>query len=70
MPTQTAPIRNKTRRVKDHILNRYLGLADRVTEKGEENLSQKELERYWELTLGGEKETMVALRGIEPRFSG
>lgn len=46
----TAHIRNQSRRVKGHILTRYLKLADRVDEKGEGDLSDAEQGRYWELT--------------------
>ena len=50
MAAETADIRSKARKVKAHILNRYLKLADRVDEKGEGDLSDSEFKRYWELT--------------------
>lgn len=50
MATETNEIRAKSRRVKNHILSRYLKLADRVDEKGESDLSENEVTRYWELT--------------------
>ncbi len=50
MAAETADIRAKSRRVKNHILTRYLKLADRVDEKGEGDLSENEAKRYWELT--------------------
>ena len=48
--TDTSAIRTSTRRIKTHIANKYLKLADRVDEKGEGDLSEKEAERYWDLT--------------------
>jgi hypothetical protein len=50
MAAETAATRQKTRRVKDHILDRYLKLADRVVEKGIGDLSEKEAIRYEEMT--------------------
>jgi hypothetical protein len=46
----TAELRTKARRVKNHILTRYLSLADRVDAKGEGDLSESEQLKYWELT--------------------
>ena len=48
MAAETAAIRDKTRRVKDHILTRYLKLADKVD--GDKTLTESELELYNELT--------------------
>jgi hypothetical protein len=45
--TETVDIRNKTRRVKDHILNRFLALADRVDQN--EILRGSEKDLYEEL---------------------
>lgn len=50
MAQEIKSIRENTRRIKTHITNRYLKLADRVDEKGEGDLSEKEFSRYWELT--------------------
>lgn len=50
MAQEIKSIRDNTRRIKAHITNRYLKLADRVDEKGEGDLSEKEFSRYWELT--------------------
>jgi len=50
MAAETSEIRKKTRRVKDHIINQYLKLADRVDEKGSSDLSDNETAKYWELT--------------------
>ena len=49
--TDTSAIRTATRRIKTHIANRYLKLADRVDEKGEGDLSENELKLYKELTF-------------------
>ena len=49
MAAETAPIRDKTRRVKDHILSRYLKLAD--TLDAGETLTGADKELYTELTL-------------------
>ena len=46
----TTAIRTATRRIKTHIANRYLKLADRVDEKGIGDLSEKEIETYEKLT--------------------
>lgn len=46
----TTAIRNKARRVKAHILSKYLKLADRVDEKGEGDLSEKEYKTYYDMT--------------------
>lgn len=48
MAAETASIREKTRRVKDHILTRYLALADTVNEG--KSLTGKNKELYDELT--------------------
>ena len=48
--TDTSAIRTATRRIKTHIANRYLKLADRVDEKGLGDLSEKELNTYETLT--------------------
>jgi hypothetical protein len=48
--TDTSAIRTSTRRIKTHIANKYLKLADRVDAKGEGDLSDKEYEKYWEMT--------------------
>lgn len=48
--SDTTDIRNKARRVKGHILTKYLKLADRVDEKGEGDLSENEASKYWQLT--------------------
>lgn len=51
MPSlDTTDIRNKARRVKKHILEKYLKLADRVDEKGEGDLSDKEYKTYYDMT--------------------
>jgi len=50
MPTETEAIRGKARRVKNHILDRYLKLADRIDQKGEGDLSENEATKYWQLT--------------------
>lgn len=49
MAAEIAPIREKTRRVKDHILTRYLKLADKVD--ADELLTGTEKQLYSELTL-------------------
>jgi hypothetical protein len=49
MAAETAPIRDKTRRVKDHILTRYLNLADKVDRQ--EPLLRDDKELYLELTM-------------------
>ncbi len=49
MAAETADIRTKTRRVKDHILSRYLKLADKVDSAKELDRAEKEL--YSELTM-------------------
>lgn len=46
--TDTASIRIATRRIKTHIANRYLKLADKVD--AEEALTEKERETYEKLT--------------------
>lgn len=46
----TTDIRNKARRVKNHILTKYLKLSDRVEEKGEGDLSDKEYKTYYDMT--------------------
>lgn len=48
--TDTSAIRTATRRIKTHIANKYLKLADRVDEKGEGDLSENEYAKYWDLT--------------------
>lgn len=48
--TDTSAIRTSTRRIKTHIANKYLKLADRVDEKGEGDLSENEYSKYWDLT--------------------
>lgn len=50
MATPINEVRAKTNRVKTHILDRYLKLADRVDEKGISDLSESEGLKYWELT--------------------
>ena len=47
--TETVDIRNKTRRVKDHILTRFLKLAERVDKK--EVLRGSDKEVYEQLML-------------------
>jgi len=47
--TETVDIRTQTRRVKAHILNRYLKLADKNDAGGELQRAEKEL--YNELTM-------------------
>ncbi len=47
---ETSALRVKTRRVKNHILDRYLKLADRVDSKGQGDLSEKENQRYETMT--------------------
>lgn len=47
MAAETAPIREKTRRVKDHILNRFLTLSDKVDK--EELLEAHETMLYYKL---------------------
>jgi hypothetical protein len=47
--TETVDIRAKTRRVKDHILTRYLTLADKID--AEKPMIASERELYSELTL-------------------
>lgn len=51
MAAETAATRVKTRRVKDHILDQYLLLADKVKENGRQILTEKEDKEYWELTM-------------------
>ena len=46
MPNETSAIKQKTRRVKDHILNQYLGFVD-----SKMPLSETEQTLYRELTL-------------------
>ena len=46
----TTDIRNKARRVKNHILTKYLKLADRVDQNGEGDLSEKEYKTYYDMT--------------------
>jgi hypothetical protein len=48
--TDTSAIRTATRRIKTHIANKYLKLADRVDDKGEGDLTENESAKYWELT--------------------
>ena len=50
MATETVAIREKSRRVKNHILDRYLKLADRVDQKGIGDLSENEVKTYTNLT--------------------
>ncbi len=50
MATETAATRTNTRRVKDHIINRFLKLADKVEADGLKALSDVELARYESLT--------------------
>lgn len=50
MATETADIRAKARRVKNHILTQYLKLSDRVDEKGLGDLSETEYNNYWKMT--------------------
>lgn len=50
MAAETAELRKSARKVKDHILRRFIRLAERVDEKGTGDLSDKELIRYEELT--------------------
>lgn len=47
--TETVEIRTKTRRVKDHILTRYLALAKKVDD--EEVLTGTDKQLYSELTM-------------------
>lgn len=49
MAAETAELRTKARRVKGHILDRYLRLADKVDEGKDLDRSEKEL--YSELTM-------------------
>lgn len=49
MAAETSAIREKTRRVKDHILTRYLKIVDMV-ENGD-TPSDAESHLYWELTM-------------------
>lgn len=49
--TDTASIRIATRRIKTHIANRYLKLADRVDKNSEDVLTEKELKLYMDLTF-------------------
>lgn len=44
--TETAATREKTRKVKNHILDRYLKLAYKVDEEGKDNLTRAELLEY------------------------
>lgn len=46
----TSDIRIKARRVKNHILTKYLKLADRVDANGEGDLSEKEYKTYYDMT--------------------
>ncbi len=47
MAAETAATREKTRRVKNHILDRYLKLADKVEQEGgKDNLNPTELTEY------------------------
>lgn len=48
MAAETVALRNKTRKVKDHIIDRYLKLASRIDT--DESLSENEAAKYWELT--------------------
>lgn len=50
MSGEIKPIKDKTRKVKNHIIDQYLKLADRVDEKGTGDLSENERAKYWELT--------------------
>lgn len=54
----TAAVRVKTRRVKDHILDKYLKLAERL--EANDELSDHEKAKYWELT-------MVFAKSVLPR---
>lgn len=49
--TDTSAIRTATRRIKTHIANKYLKLADRVDEKGEGDLTENEFKLYRDLTF-------------------
>lgn len=50
MAAETAAVRTLGRRVKTHILTRYLSLADRVDEKGIKDLDREEKDQYLKLT--------------------
>ena|SRR3990167_7597773 len=50
MGNEVKPIKEKTRKVKNHIIDQYLRLATRVDEKGAGDLTEKEQAKYWELT--------------------
>ena len=48
MAGEIKPIKEKTRKVKNHIIDRYLRLAERIDNNDE--LSDNEKAKYWELT--------------------
>lgn len=58
--TETVSIRTKTRRVKDHILNRYLALADKV-DKGEKLIGEDKT-LYNSLTATFSRNVIPAVR--------